>query len=54
MSREKIKYSTLFSSVIKCEKEILNIDFENVIPCINLFFMYILNFSMVNTVYTRV
>ena len=28
--------------------KILNIDFENVIPCINLFLMYILNFIMVN------
>ena len=41
MSGKKIKYRILF---FKCYKmwEFFNIDFENVIPCINLFLMYIL------------
>ena len=46
MSGEK-KYIILF---LKCYKMwiFFNIDFENVIPCINLFLIYILNFSMVH------
>ena len=48
MSRKKIKKYSILSNAIKSEKKNLNIDFENVIPCINLFLMYILNFSMVN------
>ena len=37
-----------FLNAIKCGKNCFNIDFENGIPCINLFLMYILNFSMVH------
>ena len=46
MSRE-IKYSTLFFKCYKMWEKLLNIDFENAIPCINLFLMYILKYLQI-------